>query len=97
MRVRDTATADGCVLPHLEMATATSGCPVPTVLVFDSWTWLDAWRVVPVEIDPSYVWEMRLVSKPSASDGVTWRGQAAQTDRGKATILVAMTPPVYLL
>ena len=65
-----------------------SGCPVPTVLVLDSWTWLDAWRVVPVETDPSYVWEMRLVSKPPASDGVTWRGQAAQTtfpSRGKAT------------
>ncbi len=65
-----------------------SGCPVPTVLVLGSWTWLDAWRVVPVETDPSYVWEMRLASKPSASDGVTWRGQAAQTpfpSKGKAT------------
>ncbi len=66
-----------------------SGCPVPTVLVLDSGTRLDAWRAVPVQTDPGYVREMRLVSKPSASsDGVAWRGQAAQPtflSRGKAT------------
>ena len=35
------------------------GCPVLAVLVLDSGTWLDAWRTVPVQIDPGYVREMR--------------------------------------
>ena len=39
-----------------------------SVLALGSWTQLDVWLAVPVPTDPSFVWEMRHVSEPSASD-----------------------------